>query len=44
VANGAQPSERVAWLLGGMGILPPPSTRQSTKYLIPKSLQKKDKA
>ena len=43
IANGAQPSDRVAWLFGALGILPQAAMRQSTKFLIPKSLQKKEK-
>jgi small subunit ribosomal protein S16 len=40
---GAQPSDRVAWLMGKVGLLPPAPIRQSTKYLTPKSLQEKKK-
>jgi small subunit ribosomal protein S16 len=41
---GAQPSDRVGWLLGKAGLIPPPPTRAGTKFLIPKSLQKQDAA
>lgn len=41
LASGAQPSDRVAWMLGMLGVLPKAPVRQSTKYLVPKSLQKK---
>ena len=44
VSCGAQPSDRVAWLFGRLGILPTPPIRNGTKYLIPKSIQKNDKA
>jgi len=33
---GAQPSDRVAWILGKFGILPPPPPRVSLKNNIPK--------
>jgi small subunit ribosomal protein S16 len=38
--NGAQPSDRVAFLFGKVGLLPPAPVRQSTKFIIPKSIQK----
>ena len=34
---GAQPSDRVKWLLGLANVLPMPPTRQSLKKCIPKS-------
>ena len=40
---GAQPSDRVQWLCAKVDILPPPPTRNTVKYEIPKSLQKKAK-
>eukprot|EP01041_Mallomonas_annulata_P008418 gene8418-17354_t len=43
VGCGAQPSDRVSWLFGRLGILPPVPIRQSIKFLVPKSLQKKEK-
>uniref|UniRef100_A0A7S1ZG56 30S ribosomal protein S16, chloroplastic n=1 Tax=Trieres chinensis TaxID=1514140 RepID=A0A7S1ZG56_TRICV len=33
---GAQPSDRVAWILGKFGILPPPPPRYSPQRMIPK--------
>jgi len=36
VSVGAQPSDRVAWLLGKFGILPPPPPRVSLQKMIPK--------
>ena len=33
---GAQPSDRVAWLLGKFGILPPPPSKFSPQKSIPK--------
>ena len=43
VSVGAQPSDRVAWLMGQVGVLPKPPTRNGTKYLVPRSLQIKEK-
>ena len=40
LANGAQPSDRVAWLLAKVGVLPEPPQRESKKFEIPKSIQK----
>ena len=38
---GAQPSDRVRWLMGKVGVLEPAPQRTSNKYLdIPKSIQK----
>ena len=34
---GAQPSDRVSWLLGKFGILPPPPPRMSLQKMIPRS-------
>ncbi len=39
---GAQPSDKVAWLFGKVGLLPPAPRRLSTKYLIPKSFLSKE--
>ncbi|KAJ1435621.1 30S ribosomal protein S16, partial [Ochromonadaceae sp. CCMP2298] len=38
---GAQPSDRVTWLFGQIGLLPPPPVRVTTKHQLPRSLQKK---
>ena len=38
---GAQPSERVAWLLGKVDILPPAPIRNSLSHVIPKALREK---
>ena len=40
---GAQPSERVGWLLGKIGVLPPRPHRDMTDHKIPKTLQEKKK-
>jgi len=40
---GAQPSDRVAWLLGQIGILPQAPVRQSTKFVVPKEILKAQK-
>jgi small subunit ribosomal protein S16 len=37
---GAQPSERVAWLFGQIGLLPPPPVRTTTKHVLPKKVAK----
>ena len=36
---GAQPSDRVAWILGKFGVLPPPQPR----YSVEKMVQRKDR-
>lgn len=36
LAVGAQPSDRVAWILGKFGILPPPPQFFSPKKMVPK--------
>lgn len=42
LACGAQPSDRVRWLLGKLGLAPTQPMRMSTKHLsVPKSLTKK---
>jgi small subunit ribosomal protein S16 len=41
ISVGAQPSDRVAWILGKFGILPPPPTRFSPKAMQPKATEKK---
>jgi len=41
LSNGAQPSERVAWLFGKVGLLPPAVPRISLKYAIPKEFREK---
>mmetsp|Transcript_14066 Transcript_14066/g.30552 ORF Transcript_14066/g.30552 Transcript_14066/m.30552 type:complete len:106 (-) Transcript_14066:47-364(-) len=33
---GAQPSDRVAWILGKFGVLPPPPPRYSIERMVPK--------
>lgn len=42
VSVGAQPSDRVAWILGKFGILPPPPRRTSFESAIPKKQRKTD--
>lgn len=39
---GAKPSDRVAWILGKFGILPPLPPRNSRETAIPKSERKKE--
>lgn len=41
ISVGAQPSDRVAWILGKFGILPPPPRRFSPDKMIPKKDRKK---
>jgi len=36
IGVGAQPSDRVAWLLGKFGILPPPPPKFNPQKMIPK--------
>ena len=36
ISVGAQPSDRVAWILGKFGILPPPPRKFSPQKMIPK--------
>eukprot|EP00549_Striatella_unipunctata_P002758 CAMPEP_0118693644 /NCGR_PEP_ID=MMETSP0800-20121206/12032_1 /TAXON_ID=210618 ORGANISM="Striatella unipunctata, Strain CCMP2910" /NCGR_SAMPLE_ID=MMETSP0800 /ASSEMBLY_ACC=CAM_ASM_000638 /LENGTH=105 /DNA_ID=CAMNT_0006591921 /DNA_START=304 /DNA_END=621 /DNA_ORIENTATION=- len=36
ISVGAQPSDRVAWILGKFGILPPPPSRFSPQKMVPK--------
>ena len=36
---GAQPSDRVAWILGKFGVLPPPPPRYSVEKMVPKKDQ-----
>lgn len=40
---GAQPSDRVNWLLAKVGLFPPTPVRQSVKHLLPKALQPEKK-
>lgn len=40
---GAQLSDRVAWLLGKVGIIPPPPARQSIQSAVPKALRESKK-
>lgn len=42
LTNGAQPSERVAWLFGKVGLLPPSVPRVSVKLAIPKEFREKE--
>lgn len=42
ISVGAQPSDRVAWILGKFGILPPPPQRFSIQKMIPKKDRPKD--
>ena len=41
LAVGAQPSDRVAWILGKFGILPPPPRKFSPQKMVPKKERKK---
>lgn len=43
ITCGAQPSDRVAWLFGQIGLLPQPPVRQKTKSLLPKAVLKAQK-
>ena len=43
IAVGAQPSDRVAWLLGKFGILPPPPQRFSMQSMVPKKDRENEK-
>jgi ribosomal protein S16 len=36
ISVGAQPSDRVAWLLGKFGVLPPPPPKFNPQKMIPK--------
>lgn len=38
---GAQPSDRVAWLLAKCEIIPPTPKRFSSNYILPKEVQQK---
>lgn len=42
ISVGAQPSDRVAWILGKFGILPPPPQRFSVQRMIPKKNREKE--
>ena len=42
ISVGAQPSDRVAWILGKFGILPPPPPRNSMESAVPKSERKEE--
>jgi len=39
---GAQPSDRVAWVLGKFGILPPPPPKVSVQNAVPKKDRKEE--
>eukprot|EP01039_Chlorochromonas_danica_P004664 gene4664-5110_t len=41
---GAQPSERVGWIFGKLGLLPTAPVRQSVESAVPKVLRKVTKA
>lgn len=45
VAVGAQPSDRVAWLFGKIGILPPPPPKacDPERYMVPRKVYAKRK-
>jgi small subunit ribosomal protein S16 len=36
ISVGAQPSDRVQWILGKFGLLPPPPPKYSPERMIPK--------
>jgi small subunit ribosomal protein S16 len=42
LAVGAQPSDRVAWVLGKFGILPPPPRKFSPNNMVPKKDREKE--
>ncbi|KAL7536143.1 hypothetical protein ACHAWF_005377 [Thalassiosira exigua] len=42
ISVGAQPTDRVAWILGKFGILPPPPQKFSVQNMIPKKDRKKE--
>ncbi len=42
LAVGAQPSERVSWLLSVFGLLPQPPKRQFVESAVPKDQRKKE--
>jgi small subunit ribosomal protein S16 len=44
ISVGVQPSDRVAWILGKFGILPPPPRRFSPQKMIPKKEKKEAEA
>lgn len=44
LANGAQPSDRVAWLFGKLGVLPPAPKRDFGKTAIPKEIRRAEAA
>lgn len=43
ISVGAQPSYRVGWLLGKVGIIPPPPVKMSANQGIPKAVVKANK-
>ena len=40
ISCGAQPSDRVAWLMAQIGLMPEPPMRETTKHALPKALAK----
>ncbi|RYH27475.1 hypothetical protein EON65_13355 [archaeon] len=40
---GAQPSDRVSWIFGKLGLLPSAPVRQSVESAVPKALRQKQK-
>lgn len=44
ISVGAQPSDRVAWILGKFGILPPPPQRFSVQRMVPKKDRVEEKS
>jgi len=42
ISVGAQPTDRVSWILGKFGILPPPPQKHSLNNSIPRDERKKD--
>lgn len=43
ISVGGQPSDRVAWILGKFGILPPPPRKFSPNQMVPKKERKEQK-
>mmetsp|Transcript_203 Transcript_203/g.340 ORF Transcript_203/g.340 Transcript_203/m.340 type:complete len:107 (-) Transcript_203:253-573(-) len=41
---GAQPSDRVGWILGKFGVLPPPPPKYSPQHMVPKKDREDDES